>query len=84
MGKVICRGTEVEVADGERIKPACEEFGVFFGCDDGICGSCIITVKKGMENLSPLSQKEKDAGVSGNQRYACQCRLKKGAVEIDF
>jgi ferredoxin len=84
MGKIICNGTEIEVKNGERIKHACEELGIFFGCDDGICGSCIITIKKGMKNLTPKTQKEKDANLKNNQRYACQCKLKTGTIKIEF
>lgn len=84
MGKIVCNRTEIEVEDGDRIKGACEQLGVFFGCDDGICGTCVIEVKKGMENLSPLNDKEKALGMTGNKRLACQCTLKSGTVEIDF
>ena len=76
---------EVEIPDGEPVKPHCEDAGVPFACEEGLCGTCVIEVEEGMEHLSEFTQEEKDfLGDQGCERLACQCKIKKGNVEIDF
>jgi ferredoxin len=75
---------EKEIANGEKIKSAAEELGVLFGCEDGICGTCMIDVVNGDGNLSELTQPEKDLERDKKHRLACQCKIKKGNVTIDF
>lgn len=87
MGKLIFEdsGEEVEVADGEAIAEACEEAGVPFACTEGICGTCVIEVKEGMENLTSFTKEEEDfLGNLDTERLACQCKLKQGNVKILF
>lgn len=87
MGKLIFESTgeEKEVADGASIIEACEDAGVPFACTEGCCGTCVIEVSEGMENLSSFTQEEMDfLGDPGDERLACQCRLKKGTVKILF
>ena len=80
-------GDRYEVEDGSRIEDACEEAGVPFACSGGICGTCIVEVLEGMENLSDPTQAEIDfIGEQGvkKERMACQCRIKSGTVKIKF
>ncbi|HJZ19224.1 MAG TPA: 2Fe-2S iron-sulfur cluster-binding protein [Candidatus Nanoarchaeia archaeon] len=86
MAKIIYAktGQEKSVSDGEKIKTACEELGVLFGCEDGICGTCMINIVSGEKNLSDLTQAEKDLERDLKNRLACQCKIKKGDVKIDF
>lgn len=87
MGKLIFEdtGDEVEIADGEPISEACEEAGVPFACTEGVCGTCVIEVKEGMDNLSEFTQEEEDfLGDMEEERLACQCKLKSGCVKISF
>ena len=86
MAKLIYKktGAEKEISDGEKIKIPAEELGVLFGCEDGICGTCMINVISGEKNLTDLTQAEKDLERDIKNRLACQCRIKKGKVEIDF
>jgi len=87
MGKLIFEttGEEKELADGEPIAPCCEEAGIPFACTEGICGTCVIEVVEGMENLSPFTQEEKDfLGEPQKERLACQCKIKSGSVKIKF
>ena len=87
MGKLIFdeTGEEIELEDGERIQEACEEAGVPFACTEGICGTCVIEVEEGMDNLSPYTQEEEDfLGEKDFERLACQCRLERDKVRIKF
>ncbi len=84
MAKIKHRKKEINVKNNEEIREACKKLGVQFGCNSGSCGTCIIKVKKGQENLSEHAENEKRFGLDKNHRLACQCRIKKGAVEIDF
>ncbi len=87
MGRLVFEDTddEIEVADNEGIASACEEAGVPFACTEGVCGTCVIEVKEGMENLSDFTQEEKDfLGEMGSERLACQCKIKSGIVKIKF
>jgi ferredoxin len=82
MAKIILDNQEREIGNGDHIKPKCKEMGIEFGCENGICSTCLITVKEGMENLSERTQAEEDMGLEDNMRLACQCRLMKGTVKI--
>jgi ferredoxin len=76
---------EMEIADGSEITEACEEQGVPFACTEGVCGTCVIEVTEGMENLSPFTQEEKDfLGEQDKERLACQCKILGGCVRINF
>lgn len=87
MAKLIFEGTEEEkeLPDGSPLVEACEEAGVPFACTEGVCGTCVIEVKEGMENLSPFTQEEQDfLGEMNHERLACQCKIKSGCVKINF
>ena len=77
---------EIELEEGAAISEACEEAGVPFACTEGVCGTCVIEVKEGFENLSQPTQEEEDFLGEGTckERLACQCRIKKGCVRISF
>jgi len=86
MAKLVYKktGVEKDIPDGEKIKNAAEELGVLFGCEDGICGTCMINVIEGEKNLTDLTQPEKDLERDLKNRLACQCKIKKGKVVVDF
>lgn len=86
MAKIILKRTneEKEVLENHSIQKACEDLGITFQCKDGICGTCMIDIVKGERNLSELTENEKDLGRDKKHRLACQCKVKKGNVEIDF
>ncbi len=87
MAKLVFISTEeeVELPDGSRIQEVCENAGVPFACTEGICGTCIVEVKEGMENLTPCTQEEIDfLGEQNKERLACQCKIKQGCVKISF
>jgi len=79
-------GEEVELPDDSPIQEICEDEGVPFACTEGVCGTCVIEVVEGKENLSPQTQEEEDFLGAGcdNERLACQCRLMNGCVKIKF
>ena len=72
----------IEVADGNSIVEACTELGVPFSCEDGYCGTCVIDIVEGEENLSELTDDEENLGMDRTRRLACQCRIKEGEVRI--
>ncbi len=84
MGFIKVGSKTAEVKDGEKIKGACESLDILFACQEGVCGTCEVSVLKGKENLSPLTKEEKDFGIDpkSNKRLACQCSLKRGTVEL--
>ena len=75
---------KVELDDHRTIMEAAKELDVPFGCQNGMCGSCIITVEEGLDNLNEKNDKEEDMGLEDNQRLACQCWIKTGTVKIKF
>lgn len=77
---------EIELPDGSPIAEVCEEAGVPFACTEGVCGTCVIEIKEGQENLSEPTQEEKDFLGEGtcHERLACQCKIKQGQVRITF
>jgi len=85
MAKLIINEEESQIVDGESIKDCCMEMGIPFGCEEGVCGTCIVEVEEGMENLSPYAEEEADfLGDMGCERLACQCKILKGTVKIRY
>lgn len=87
MPKLVFENTndEVDLPEDAEIAEACEEQGVPFACTEGICGTCVIEVAEGMENLSEFTEAEEDfLGELDCERLACQCKIKKGTVKIKF
>ena len=87
MAKLIFTDNEEEfdLPDGSPIAEACEQAGVPFACTEGVCGTCVIEVVEGMQNLSEFNQAESDfLGDMGQERLACQCSIKHGCVKIKF
>ncbi len=87
MAKIIFEDNqdEAELPDDSPIIEACESAGVPFACTEGVCGTCVIEVTEGMDNLSEFNQAEADfLGDLDRERLACQCRLKRGYIKIKF
>lgn len=74
----------VEVEENSEIRDACEELGVPFSCRNGTCGTCMIDIVSGEENLTELTEQEEDLERDKKHRLACQCKIKKDDVVIDF
>lgn len=88
MAKLIFENTgeEIELPDDSMIAQSCEEAGVPFACTEGVCGTCVIEIVEGKENLSKPTQEEMDFLGEGtcNERLACQCKIRQGNVKITF
>lgn len=79
-------GDELELPDGAPIAEVCEEAGVPFACTEGVCGTCVIQIVEGAENLSEPTQEEKEflGEETKKERLACQCRIMHGKVIVNF
>lgn len=84
MAELHYQGEKKEVKDGEKIADACKEFGVPFGCNEGLCGTCVIDILDGAENLNELNENEQAFGFDKNKRLGCQARIMKGKVTFEF
>jgi len=82
MARIITDKEIKEVPDGSELKKPCEEMGVPFGCESGVCRTCELEIVEGEDNLTELSENEKELGMDKKNRLACQCKLKKGDVKV--
>jgi len=80
MAVLIIDGEQEEIPDGEAILPACVKLGVPTGCHAGICGTCVLTIEEGMENLAPKNGAEQTMRLEPNERLACQAKIVSGTV----
>lgn len=74
-------GDTVDVEVGKPLKDLAKEQGwpIAFGCEDGVCGTCIVEVKEGKDNLSPMEEVEDQTldmmcMKDGEHRLCCQCK----------
>ena len=84
MATLVINGQSQQVPDDSPLAPACRTAGLLFNCNGGICGSCLIEILAGAENLSPATAEEQELGVGETKRLACQCRIQSGVVKIKF
>ena len=92
MAKVFFKTDNVthEVEDGTQLMDFCEELDVSlsFGCTEGTCGVCEVTVIKGRENLSRITEEEKDylleEDLEDGMRLGCQVKIRKGDVTLKW
>ena len=61
--------------------------GIPFGCENGICSTCLIQINTGMENITARTEQEEATlsirSAAPEQRLACQCQIN-GDVEFEF
>lgn len=84
MAKVIIDQISYDVTEGACLAEVCEQAGIPFSCNTGVCGTCQIMILKGTENLHEPNQGEKDLGMDQTRRLGCQCRIINGIVEATF
>ena len=81
-------GVTIEVEMGVQLASIVDDEGlsVPFGCRDAQCGTCMITVHEGIENLQPASDDERETlsmnDADENQRLCCQA-IVKGDLKIE-
>lgn len=82
-------GQAAEAQQGQPLREVTQTSGwpIPFGCENGICGTCLITIGAGKENLSPLDEMEQQTleamgQADGEHRLACQCSVN-GDVEME-
>ena len=75
-------GASAEVEAGAALKDVTKsnKWSVAYGCEDGVCGTCVMKVVEGGANLSPMEDKEKGTleamGMDTNTyRLCCQCKI---------
>ena len=75
-------GEEIEVSAGEELKEVVKDNGwpIAYGCEDGVCGTCIVEVSEGQDNMSPTGEIEEQTlemmGMKdGEHRLSCQCKV---------
>lgn len=84
MPRLIFEKKAAEVAAGESCVKAGEELGIPFSCEEGNCGACLVKVERGMENLIPYTEPEKQFGLDSDERLLCQARIVSGEVEVSL
>ncbi|MEW6748554.1 MAG: 2Fe-2S iron-sulfur cluster-binding protein [Candidatus Micrarchaeota archaeon] len=81
-------GIEVEVPDGSMVLDYLKDTNLPRGCEEGECGVCVCSVSKGTENTERKTQKEETTlariGAYPSQRLACQLKIKKGEIEVEY
>ncbi|AFZ58474.1 (2Fe-2S)-binding protein [Anabaena cylindrica FACHB-243] len=73
----------IKTVANQCLTQICDQYpnSILFGCRSGVCGTCLIEVVSGIENLSPIMEKEQillDILAPKNPliRVACQCVVK--------
>ncbi len=92
MAKVFFKTDNIahEVDDGTPLIDFCDEtdISLSFGCTEGTCGVCEVTVLEGKENLSRITDEEKDylleEDLEDGMRLGCQVKIRKGDVTLKW
>lgn len=79
----------VNATVGQNLRDVAQNEGstIPFGCEQGICGTCLSHIKSPEGTLSSMEEQEKETlealGAEVDCRLVCQCRVEKdGDVEI--
>lgn len=83
-------GESAEATANQPLKEITKTSGwpIAYGCEDGVCGTCIVRVAAGKENLNDMEETEQQTleimGMNdGEHRLCCQCKIKDGEVSIE-
>lgn len=85
MAKVTFKNTGDDKAakKDDRLMDITQDAGwpIAYGCEDGLCGTCVVRVAEGEEHIEAANEKEKQTldimGLAeGGFRLACQCKMK--------
>lgn len=70
---------ECNVGDSFREVAQSQGLGVPFGCENGICSTCLIHITSGMEHLNERTEQEEFTlearGADDDMRLGCQCKV---------
>ena len=78
------------IEDGSRLIHICDDISVSltFGCTEGSCGVCELTVLDGKNNLSKVTDEEKNyllpEDLDNGMRLGCQLKVRKGEVSLTW
>ena len=81
-------GITVSVPAGTRLIEISEKVGasITYGCREGECGTCMMKITSGMENMSQrsvLEDKVLQENMAGrNDRLACQAQVLGGEISV--
>jgi ferredoxin len=84
MAKLIIDNITYDVPDGEQMAQACENAGIPFSCNSGVCGTCQINVLEGAENINELNREEQELAMDHTHRLGCQCKILGGTVRVTY
>ena len=79
-----------QIEDGSRLIDICDDISVSltFGCTEGSCGVCELTVLDGRSNLSKVTDEEKNyllpEDLDQGMRLGCQLKVRKGEVSLTW
>ena len=79
-----------EVENGTPLIEFCDEVDVSlsFGCTEGTCGVCEVTVVEGKDNISRITDEEKDyllpEDLDEGMRLGCQVKIRNGDVTLSW
>ena len=79
-----------QIEDGSRLIDICDDISVSltFGCTEGSCGVCELTVLDGSSNLSKVTDEEKNyllpEDLDQGMRLGCQLKIRKGDVSLTW
>jgi 2Fe-2S ferredoxin len=79
-----------QIEDGSKLIEICDEIDVSltFGCTEGSCGICELTVLDGKNNLSKVTEEEKNyllpEDLDEGMRLGCQLKIRKGDVSLTW
>ena len=84
MPKITVNGKTAEIAEGENPSDTFEKLGMDFSCYNGICGTCKMKVKSGMENINEKTEEEEEFPLEEGERLGCQCHKLTGDIEVEY
>lgn len=82
MATIIRSDKAVNAPVDASLVEACEQLGISFGCQNGLCGTCIIDIIEGAEFLTLVTEDEELMGMDAHTRLACQCKIKQSDAVI--
>lgn len=74
------KSAEVDVGTELKVVTRAQNWPIAYGCEDGMCGTCLIKIAEGKENVSKMEEKEKMTLTAmgmdtSSYRLCCQCKV---------